>query len=138
MTRQSAVPYSQTGYSGKRRLKSVKKFSFKLTVYIFTSIFLLDVSAYVSIEQQGIDYFIRIYAVTADGYIHIKSYIRVYHPERNRIRRTEFIINKLFCIKVVYALILTGVSAVCKSFTYSSECIQQSFSETSAEKTGFR
>ena len=107
----------------KCRLQSTDKLCFQLAVNFFSRIFILHITAYICVEQQWVTDPIRINTRASYCYINIQTYLRIYNTEWNWIWRTEFIINQLFCIKIINTLIFTCIATKCKSFSDCCKCL---------------
>ena len=115
MSRQRAVPDAHCGDLRKRRPQMRQKLRLQHGIQRIPAIFLRNVSANVRIENKRIRDFIGKNAVQANGYINVESNIPINHTERHGLPRAKLIIQNFFRIKIIYALILSGISAVSKS-----------------------
>ena len=117
--------------------KISKQLRFKRFSDLCLVIFSLNVSAHVCIEQQRIRDLICINSVAAHRNINVQTYFTVYDPERDRGRSSEFVIYDFLCVKVIDALVFSGVSAVGKTFSDRLESIFNSLTKPAGKNTRF-
>ena len=121
----------------ERRLKSIDKLYPELIVDLIAGKLLCHISAQSRIEEQRIGDNVGINAVAADLNCAAQPDALVRYLKNNRIRRAEFVVDYLFGIKVVDALILSGVAAVGKALTDSSEGLLDAITELAGENRRF-
>ena len=63
-----------------------------------------NVPANVAVEQQGVIYPVRIFAIAAYGYVDIKANIGIDDAEGNGVRGSVFVSDDLLDVEVVNAL----------------------------------
>ena len=68
-------------------------------------------SANVAVEQQGVIYPVRIFAIAAYGYVDIKANIGIDDAEGNGVRGSVFVSDDLLDVEVVNALVFPGTAA---------------------------
>ena len=83
MSGKCAVSDAHIGYLGKCRLKCRKKLGLWHSVYLFPVVLILNVSADICIEQNRVDYLIRIFAVASYGNLSVEIEVEVHHSEGN-------------------------------------------------------
>ena len=105
----------QLGDPGKGRLEGGDELRLQLTIDLLTCVFIADIAAYVGVEQQGIGDLVGINAAAADGNVDIQTDVAVDHTEGNGRGRAELVVDQLFRVEVVDALVLAGVTAVGKT-----------------------
>ena len=115
MAREGRGANLQLGDFGKGGLEGGDELRLQLAVDLLAGVFIADVAAYVGVEQQGIGDFVGVNAAAADGNVDVQADVAVNHTEGNGRRRTELVVDQLFCVEVVDALVLAGVAAVGKT-----------------------
>ena len=115
------------------RLERAYKLGLELAVELIAGVLPLNIAADIGVEKQRICDLVRIHARAAHRYIDIKADLAVNDAERDGIGRAELIVDELFEVKVVNALILGGVAAVGKALADGLECFLYAGAEAAGE-----
>ena len=115
MSRKGTWTQLHIRHLSKRWLQSANKLCLQLVIQLALAIRLGYIATYVGVEQNRIGNAIRILTVTTNSSINIQTDVVIYYTERNRIGGSELVINDFLGIKIINALVLTGISAHCKT-----------------------
>ena len=108
-------------------MQSRQKFCFKLRVNFGAVISVFDVAANICIEKNRIDNFVAVGAETFNGNVYVKPDIIINDAEGNRSWRAVFIADNFFGVKVINALVASGIAAESKAFLHGEENILNTF-----------
>ena len=103
MSRECAVTYAHIGDLCKRRLESRHKLCFELAVNFVSCVRIRNIAADVCVKEHGIGYVVRVFAVAADCYIYIKSYVLIDNSERYGICRSVFVSGNFLGVEIIHA-----------------------------------
>ena len=130
MGRNRAVTDAHGGDACERRLQSRQKLALELGIDVVARIGLLDIAAYVLVEKHRIHDAIRILAVAAHRYIHVKADIGIDHAERYGRGGAVLVAHDLLLIEEVDALVFAGIAAEGETRADALEGLQEAIAQT--------
>ena len=136
MSRKGGGTDLQLGDLSEGGLEGGNELRFQLAVDLLAGVFIADIAAYVGVEQQGVGDLVGVNAAAADGNVNIQTDVAVDHAEGDGRGRAELVVDQLFRVEVVDALVLAGVAAVGKALADGLEGLLDGGSQLAGEDAG--
>ena len=136
MRRDGGVANAHLGDARERWLQGGEQLASQLRGNLVARKLVLDVSAYVLVEQQRVGKLERELAVAPHGNVHVQTDVVVDHAEGHRRWSAIAVAHDLLGVEVVHALVKASVATKGEALAYVLERIDDARAETARKDGG--